>query len=158
MTLLSSPPSTIFLIDDDQDDCLMFEVALKEINPKIKFSCVSSCLEILPQLHELAPDLIFLDIKMPLKNGFDCLKEIRKNGQCKAIPIVIYSSSIHPEDVKLSYDLGATLYFQKPSIYQEFIRSLESILSLAWHVPGAITAKQYRNGRHYPFEMEKSER
>jgi DNA-binding response OmpR family regulator len=60
------------------------------------------------------PVLIFLDLNMPLKNGFDCLKEIKKDDKLKSLPVIIYSTSGEEEVIKLVYKAGALFYIQKP--------------------------------------------
>ena len=61
------------------------------------------------------PDYIFLDINMPRMNGRECLAELKKDIRLKNIPVIIYSTSTHSEDVELSIQLGAAYYLSKSS-------------------------------------------
>jgi len=64
-------------------------------------------------LHTFTPDLILLDLIMPKKNGFEVLKELKKNHQFKNIPVIIASNSGQKEDLDLGVQLGASDYFIK---------------------------------------------
>jgi len=144
----------IFLIDDDLDDCSLFEQAIKEISPDFNFSCVNSCSDIFSQIEQHTPDLIFLDINMPLKTGIDCLIEIQEHTLFKSIPIIMYSGSGYRKDINACYSFGAKLYFQKPPLFDDLVKSLKHILKMTWHMPNDIPSKFYDNGNYYPFEVK----
>src|SRR5690606_21028292 len=61
------------------------------------------------------PDLVFLDLNMPLKNGMDCLRDIRLNNRFVHLPVVILSTSAQEETVARAYQTGADLYVKKPN-------------------------------------------
>jgi len=61
------------------------------------------------------PHLLFLDLNMPRKNGFECLKEIRNNEKLKDIPIAIYSTSAAEKDIDETFNNGANIYIKKPN-------------------------------------------
>lgn len=67
------------------------------------------------------PDLILLDLNMPRKDGFQVLKELKEDPGLAEIPVLIYSSSSHPEDVRRCYALHANSYIPKPMSYEELI-------------------------------------
>jgi PleD family two-component response regulator len=144
-------PKKIFLIDDDADDCFHFEEALKEIDPEIRFNCRNQCEGLLPVLVGYMPDLIFLDINMPVKNGFDCMKEIRSCRDLKKVPIVMFSTSQNERDINISFGFGASLFFHKPGSYEKLRDNLKEILQMDWFDPGSITMKHYEKGKYFPF-------
>jgi CheY-like chemotaxis protein len=101
----------ILLADDDIDDSYLFCEAISEISNVIEFSYVSDGEKLLHFLHtQRHPDLIFLDLNMPGKNGKECLYEIRGNEKFDRIPIVIYSTSSGQRDVQACFDGGANYY------------------------------------------------
>ena len=60
------------------------------------------------------PNLLFLDINMPRKNGFECLSEIKKNERLKDLPIVIFSTSNSRDNINHAFKIGANIYIRKP--------------------------------------------
>ena len=78
------------------------------------------------------PDIIFLDINMPVKDGKETLKEIKKDDELKDIPAVMLSTSDHPKEVKDTFEKGASLYIAKPSSLKGFALLLKKVFSFHW--------------------------
>lgn len=129
---------TIFYTDDDQDDTLIFSHALSEINKKrnanYKLSVNENGNELLNSLHNPppVPNIIFLDLNMPGKDGRETLKEIRHTNEFKKLPVVIFSTSSNEEDIDFSYKHGANLYVNKPSNYEDLKRIISQCLDIDW--------------------------
>lgn len=104
------------LADNDPDDCQFFQEAMGEIDFNSSLQIVNDGEELIIYLKntEVLPSVLFLDLNMPKKNGFECLIEIRKNKDWNSFPIVIYSTSMNREIVKKLYENGANFYIQKP--------------------------------------------
>jgi CheY-like chemotaxis protein len=121
--------ATIFLIDDDTDDQVIFALALGEVAPS--FHCVTAKdgIEALEKLRngEVKPDCIFLDLNMPRMNGKQCLKEIKKESNLSAIPVVIYTTSSQSRDKEQMLEMGASAFVTKPSMIQELVASLTEV-------------------------------
>jgi CheY-like chemotaxis protein len=125
----------IFLADDDEDDRMMFEEALNETSLGSELYTAADgekLLRLLAAHSDALPDLIFLDLNMPCKNGKECLKEIRSHAAYASVPVVIYSTSTNDSDIDETFHLGANLYFEKPSSYSVLIGSLSDILAFEW--------------------------
>lgn len=122
---------TILLIDDDEDDRMLFKEALKEIDPALLFSEALNGLDGLKLLRSApAPDIIFLDLNMPMMNGYECLAEVKKEERFKMIPVVIYST-IHSEaEAKRLLQMGADYFLTKPNDYAVLIKDIEKVLGL----------------------------
>lgn len=144
----------ILLIDDDKDDCDVFEQALKIISDSLQLSYTHQSDNVLTAIAAFQPDLIFLDINLPRISGFDCLTEIQTNAKYEHIPIVMYSSSDNPKEINAAYGLGATLYFKKPTNFTQLVASLKDIITMTWEAPSAIKAQYYRNNRYVPYQTE----
>jgi len=142
---------TIFIADDDTDDLLLFSDALARIHPAIKLENVRNGIELLSLLSHLKPDLLFLDLEMPGKNGLECLVEIRENPQYTHLPVVVFSSTSRPANIDTAYEMGADLFFVKPANYNELVNSIRSILELDWSAPSKIKEKYLVNGHYVPF-------
>lgn len=134
----------VILIDDDKDDCAFFEEAVKQIDPGISVRCISSARDVSTNDRCQLPDLLFLDINMPDKNGFEWLREIRANGY--ALPVIMYSTANNPAYVQRAYEEGANLYFPKPDSSRTLQISLKQLLQFDWRDPGKITQRFYSNG------------
>lgn len=131
----------VVLADDDADDCLVFEDALREVNIHTLLTVSNDGVELMTALEENVtepppPDVIFLDLNMPRKNGFECLDEIRDTPKLKNIPIVIFSTSSSRDAVEKAYKKGANHYICKPSSYELLKKSIEYVLNLdLWNKP-----------------------
>jgi len=123
----------ILLADDSVDEHFLFLHTLRGIDCDVKISTALNGVELLRMLDDPAgslPDLLFLDLNMPLKNGKEALAEIRKNPKLKQLPVIIYSTSDEKRDINDSLTLGADLYVRKPQDFVQLERSLSRILSL----------------------------
>lgn len=121
----------ILLIDDDQDDQEIFSAAVEKVSDELIYNARSSASEALEQLilNILTPDLIFLDLNMPLMNGQEFLEAFRKNERLRGIPVIILSTSSNPATIKTTKELGAFDYITKPSRFDSLVVILKSLLS-----------------------------
>jgi len=118
---------TCFLIDDDEDDQEIFTLALREADASIKCVTASDGVEALAKLADdktFIPDYIFLDLNMPLMNGKECLREIRKQSHLKGVPVIIFSTSSEPHDIEETRKLGANDFITKPPLISSLSRQL----------------------------------
>src|SRR3954464_7625435 len=106
----------VFYLENKKSERLLFDLALHEIDTPTKSKMAANCDDALDMLDSdtYAPDIIFIDLKMPHKDGFHCLEEIRKNKKFDKVPVVIFSISNSPQDVKDTFKLKANLFVQKP--------------------------------------------
>lgn len=123
----------IFLTDDDLDDCSMFSDALSEVYTGAKLTIANNGLKLMEALELTvppSPEVIFLDLNMPFKNGFECLEEIRKSPRYQNIPIIIYSTTSNNDIVEKTYLNGANYYICKPASYSILKKTILHVLSL----------------------------
>src|SRR5689334_14609709 len=95
--------TTFLMADDDPDDVAMFREALLIIDPAIGFYHAEDgrgVFRILADKNLDRPDIIFLDINMPVMNGLECLVELKHNEAYKDIPVIIYSTASHQKEVE----------------------------------------------------------
>jgi CheY-like chemotaxis protein len=123
----------ILLADDDEDDRFFFEEAVQSIQLDITLQHVENGVELMKKLdsnlHNL-PDVIFLDLNMPLKSGFECLLDIKTHPDYKHVPIVIYSTSSDFAQIEKTYNNGANLYISKPSSISILEKVINDVLRL----------------------------
>ncbi len=122
--------SEILLIEDNLDDMDLIIRALKKNIPNLRYRHAENGKEALDFLFSDNAGLIKLiiaDIKMPLVNGFEVIKEMKSDEKRKIIPIVILSSSTDEHDIKTAYELGVNAYVVKPIEYSKFTDTLTQI-------------------------------
>jgi CheY-like chemotaxis protein len=123
---------SILLIDDDDDDRTLFKEAIAVLDKSIQcWTAVDGqgALDMLMFELVVAPDVIFLDLNMPKMNGLEFLKIIKNNRGFKRVPVVIYTTSSNPEDIRKTKELGATDFLTKPSDFDELYQKLISVLN-----------------------------
>lgn len=128
-------PVKVMLADDDKDDQETFGEALRETEIPAELTTVDSGQELLDTLKDTSepnPDIIFLDLNMPVRNGNEILAEIKKDAALKEIPTVMLSTSENVKDVEESFNAGANLYVRKPYSFKNFILMLKKIFLLKW--------------------------
>jgi CheY-like chemotaxis protein len=125
----------VLLADDDEDDREFFTEIVKEVAPQAKINTVQNGKDLMDYVNSPAaelPDIIFLDLNMPCKNGKECLREIKKDFRLRHIPIIIYSTSSHVRDIENAYNDGADLYVTKPNTCNELKRIAKKVLTIDW--------------------------
>jgi DNA-binding response OmpR family regulator len=150
-TLSQQALQSIILAEDDPDDHDFFTEALNEISVSIKLVAVKNGEELMELLKHFLPDIIFLDLDMPYKNGLECIAEIRANHKLQKIPVVVFSSTTRPSNIDTAYEMGADLFFIKPSVYKDLVSSTKAILNLNWKEPSAVKEQYCINGRYVAF-------
>jgi len=128
---------TILLADDDADDCLLFKDALGELRLPVQLSTVRNGEQLMAVLNdqmETLPDLLFLDLNMPRKNGFDCLLEIKQNERLGRLPVIILSTSMEEKMVNLLYANGAEYYICKPNEFSQLVRVIQLALTIVQQI------------------------
>jgi CheY-like chemotaxis protein len=135
----------IFIADDDNDDLILFEDALREICKDSLLTTAKDGQQLMKILDETVPpppDVIFLDLNMPRKNGFECLDEIKLSEKLKNIPIVIFSTSDQPEAINKVYEQGASYFLTKPSSFPLLKQAIQKVLSINWQENQAQPSKE----------------
>ena len=116
-------PLNILLADDDTDDCIFFKEAVEELLLSAHLTAVNDgeqLMQLLTNETNELPDVLFLDLNMPRKNGFECLSEIKGNQKLNQLPVIIFSTSFEQEVVNLLYKNGAQYFIRKPSEFSQF--------------------------------------
>jgi CheY-like chemotaxis protein len=127
----------MLVAEDDPNDIFLLQRALTKSGLPIKarfFRDGDEALDYLrgappysdPKAHPL-PRVLLLDIKMPRKNGFDVLEEVRSTPGLQRLVAVMFSSSAQERDIDHAYDLGANAYVVKPANNSELAAVLRRI-------------------------------
>ncbi len=108
------------VIDDDSDDRELFSEALASVDPVIVCDQATDGAEALKQLtaqDDYQPDIIFLDINMPVMNGWQFLTRLKSEDRYKDIPVIVYTTSSNLKDKIIADDLGALCFITKPHAF-----------------------------------------
>ena len=121
----------ILFVDDDPEDFEIFCEGVQAIKPHSEVIFRSNGQMALHFLHETTslPDCIFLDIHMPVMDGFEFLKIIKADKKTKGIPVIVYSSDVTPRTVDVVKELGAKEIIPKPSAIPVLIQLLRGVLA-----------------------------
>lgn len=125
----------ICLADDDEDDRLFFTDAFDELKINTKVSTFKDGVELMDYLNDedsVLPNVLFLDLNMPKKNGVECLLEIKKNEKLNDIAIAIYSTSSSEEHIEETFINGANIYIKKPNDFDNLKKILSEVVTINW--------------------------
>ena len=122
----------VFLADDDDDDVLIFRLALHKLPVVIELKHASDGDMLLELLRNEIPDMIFLDIKMHGKDGMASIVEIRKNSDYNNVPVIMYTSLKGDKFVDESYSSGANFYLLKANSISQLAARLKMLFSIDW--------------------------
>jgi len=124
----------IMMAEDDEEDVDLFKDVLSDLAVDVKLQVAANGVELMKMLSEteIFPELVFLDLNMPLKNGMLCLEEIKTNQRWKNIKVIILSTSSHQDQIKAAYDKGADFYLTKSASYTDFKNAVAACLHKNW--------------------------
>lgn len=121
----------ILLVDDDTEDQEIFETALELVGENLQCTSFSNAKDALHKLvaGEVNPDVIFLDLNMPVMSGQEFLMKIKKQDGICDIPVIIFSTSSNQNTIKQMKELGAVDFLTKPSRFDTLVDSLKPIIN-----------------------------
>lgn len=125
----------IILADDDEDDRLFFTDAFSELKMKTKVNTYNDGVELMNYLNSdeaILPQVLFLDLNMPKKNGIECLHEIKADKKFDDIAIAIYSTSSSEEHIEETFVNGANIYIKKPNDFNTLKKVLSDVVAINW--------------------------
>ncbi|MBK9401420.1 MAG: response regulator [Bacteroidetes bacterium] len=132
---MSNEPLRILLADDDEADRLLFKEAISELKIKTVVQSVNDGIDLMEALaveNQPLPQLLFLDLNMPRKDGMECLKEIRANDKYNDISIAIFSTSGTDVDMEETFLNGANVYIHKPNDFGSLKKLLERAVQVTY--------------------------
>ena len=134
---------SILLVEDNEDDIALTLRALEKNNIGNEIIVARDGVEALDFLfrrgkysdrdHEMLPQVILLDLKLPKLSGLEVLERLRNEELTKYVPVVVLTSSAEESDLVRSYDLGANSFVRKPVDFNEFLEATRQ-LGLYWLV------------------------
>jgi len=122
----------VLLIDDDRDDADLFREALFEIDSAIIFEHYEdskTAMKLLLEKQTDLPDVIFLDINMPIVSGWQCLIEFKKAEHLRHIPVIMFTTSSQTKEKQIAEEMGAQGFITKPNEYKTLKDFLTSVIN-----------------------------
>ncbi len=134
MAVRNVRPVEVLLVEDNPGDIILVEESFREGGMTVNLTVVGDGPEAVlyikreePYLRAPRPDIVILDLRVPRIDGHQILRTLREMNEFKQVPVAILSSSNMAEDIRKSYDLGATCYITKPFGFNNFMEAVKSL-------------------------------
>ncbi len=131
---------TVLIADDDSDDRFLAQKAFEDLGFSKNIRFAQDGMEALDYLNQseasqdhhyfLIPDFIILDLNMPVKDGWETLKEIKNSPSLCKIPTIIWTTSNAEQDRLRSVEMGADCFITKPDSYSNLLFSMHSLIEM----------------------------
>ena len=137
----------MILIEDSLADATLVRLSVEESNVPLEIVHYSDGEQVKYAFEENKPEgtsFILLDLNIPKANGADILQMKKEAKDWFKVPVIVYSSSNRPEDIKLCMDLGASAYICKPVDFEDFSRAIGNLavfwgqLNLSMQLPPSL--------------------
>ena len=126
-------PVHVLFADDDADESYLFKEALEHLSLNVTFTHVIDGNALLEYLNTAqTPDLVFLDLNMPYKDGTEALEEIRKMPKFEKLPLIIYSTANNKGYIDACLAKGASRFVIKPTSFNGIMKVINAVLSINW--------------------------
>lgn len=126
-------PIRILLIEDNDGDILLFKESFEDAGILAKIEVMTDGKLAIDYFQRLAnapveefPDLIFLDINLPKKNGHEVLEYLKNTNQLSQIPVIMLSTSSWYKDIEKANEAGVLMFISKPFDVDQFLRKITS--------------------------------
>ena len=127
----------ILLVEDDPNDVMLIRKAVQKILSGIPLAVVPNGQEAVGYLKGEGlyanrgvypfPDIVLLDLKMPLMNGFEVLRWVRQQPRLKRLPVIVLTGSVQESDARLAYEMGANSYVIKPADFNQLLEMIKTL-------------------------------
>ncbi|GAB3956419.1 response regulator [Spirosoma harenae] len=133
----------VLIVDDDEDDQFLIKAAFEKDSHQYNLRFASDGTDVLQNIEspQLLPDLILLDLNMPIIDGFEVLKQLKSSSLYQHVPIVVLTTSTDEQDINRSYKLGANTFISKPMSHQALVDLAEQI-RLYWFTLAKIPTRR----------------
>ena len=116
----------ILMVDDEPALVFATRLCLEGVGYEVATACDGS--EALEKVLEVRPDLILLDVHMPVKNGWDVLETLKADPDTRGIPVIMLTVAAEPEDITRAYHHHCTWYHTKPFDPRDLIATIDRVL------------------------------
>ncbi len=124
--------TSIFYVDDDQDDLELFTIAANDFDEQVSLFSIGDEMLLAMKNPPPSPSIVFLDLNMPTKDGYQILREIRSMNIFDNTPVVILSTADSASVIDRCWNLKADLYVTKPRKVGELRKVIQKVLDMDW--------------------------
>ena len=119
----------VLIVDDDEDDQFLIKAAFEKDSSQYNLQFATDGTDLLKGIESphFLPDLILLDLNMPVMNGFEVLKHLKNSPIYRHVPVVVLTTSANEIDINRAYELGANTFITKPINHQSLVDLAEQI-------------------------------
>ena len=135
MTRHGNSLRSVLVVDDNPDDFELTRLAFAENGCEARLICTRNgqeCMDYLrrqgPYAGESMPDMVLLDINMPVIDGFEIMTRIAADASLRHLPVIILTTSDAEEDILRMYGLRCNAYVVKPANFNDFARIVRSLI------------------------------
>ncbi len=122
----------VLMAEGDKDDFDILADAIEKVPVKVILTRAENGDVLMKLIHDKIPDLLFLDIILPYRDGRDCIREIRSDKKFDNLPIIVYTSIKDLDTIEFCYRWGTNLFVHKPQTYSEIADIVRKIFSVNW--------------------------
>lgn len=121
----------VLLVDDDCEEHEIFFSAIRRVSATVDCIALDDATSALKKLvaKDINPDIIFLDLNMPVLHGQEFLREVKKHDALKNIPVIIFSTASHSSTIQRTKELGAYDFITKPGKFDDLVQVLTPFFS-----------------------------
>lgn len=133
----------VLIVDDDEDDQFLIRTAFEKDSHQYNLQFATDGTDVLESIESprFLPDLILLDLNMPVINGFEVLQHLKNSPIYRHVPVVILTTSSSENDINRAYELGANTFITKPINHQDLVDLAEQI-RLYWFSMARIPTRR----------------
>ena len=134
----------VLFVDDDADEFYLFNEAVEQSEQQVKMSRAQDGNDLLKILDTgNHPDVIFMDLNMPYKDGLETLIELKSSEKFRNIPVVIFSTSSNLKQINTCFQQGANMYVVKPETFDDITTMVSKVFALDWKNVQAPTENSF---------------
>ena len=134
MKIPNSRPAEILLVEDNDDDVVLTEEGFRMSKLMVNLHRVENGLECMQFLRKEgnyadvpSPDLVLLDLNMPIMDGREVLGELVKDESLNHLPVVVLTTAEEHEEIMQLYKLRVSSYIRKPVNFDDFLRAIQEL-------------------------------
>jgi CheY-like chemotaxis protein len=118
----------ILLVDDDEDNRELVKFIVARSRRDLEFVIAVNGQEAVDLLKKIRPDIILMDMQMPVMDGYTAVSIIKSDPLYRSIPIVAFTAQARPEDIALTRSLGCVEHYTKPMDPEELLNTIEKYI------------------------------
>jgi CheY-like chemotaxis protein len=131
----------VLFVDDDADEFYLFNEAIEQSEQQVKMTRAKDGNDLLKILSTgNHPDIIFMDLNMPYKDGLETLIELKSSRSFQTIPVIIFSTTSNSTQINTCFEQGANMYVVKPESFDQITSMVNKVFAIDWKTNASPTS------------------